>query len=128
MTRAIYPGSFDPFTNGHLDILKRSQKFTQSIIVAVADNPGKKTLFTKEERAKMIRASTKNLRNVEIDSFDGLLVDYVKRKKIDIIVRGIRSIADFEYEYQMALTNRALGHNAETVFVITAKEYAFISA
>lgn len=128
MARGVYPGSFDPFTNGHLDIVKRSLKFTSHVIVAVADNPGKKTLFTKEDRVAMIKETLKNMKNAEVDSFDGLLVEYIKKKKIDVIIRGVRSVADYEFEYHMALTNRALGHDIETVFLATAKEYAFISA
>ncbi len=128
MTRALYPGSFDPFTNGHLDIVKRSMKVVQFLTVAVGENPGKKTLFSKDERIKMIKESVKGMRNIEIESFDGLLVDYAKRKKANVIIRGIRSLADFEYEYQMALTNRAMGQDLETIFIVTAKEHSFISA
>ncbi len=128
MSTAIYPGSFDPITNGHIDVIKRGARVFEKVIVAVADNPAKQALFTKEERVEMIRDVTKPYRNVEVDSFDGLVVDYVHRKKAGVILRGIRTISDFEYEYQMALTNRTFAGDIETVFVMTHEEYSFVSS
>jgi pantetheine-phosphate adenylyltransferase len=125
---AVYPGSFDPITNGHVDVIKRGTKVFDKLVVAVADNPAKQALFTKEERVEMIREVTRGFRNVEVDSFDGLVVDYVHRKKAQIILRGIRTISDFEYEYQMALTNRTFAGDIETVFVMTHEEYSFVSS
>ena len=125
---ALYAGSFDPITNGHLDVIRRGTKVFERLIVAVADNPAKQSLFTKDERAEMIREVTKSFKNVEIDAFDGLVVDYVHRKKAGVILRGIRTISDFEYEYQMALTNRTFAQDIETVFVMTHEEYSFVSS
>ena len=102
MSTAVYPGSFDPITNGHIDVIKRGARVFDKVIVAVADNPAKQALFSKEERVEMIREVSKPYRNVEVDAFDGLVVDYVHRKKAGVILRGIRTISDFEYEYQMA--------------------------
>lgn len=128
MTKAVYPGSFDPFTNGHLDIIKRSAKIFDKLVVAVGDNPAKQSLFSKEERLKMIKETLRTLKNVDIDAFDGLLVDYAKKKSAQVVIRGIRTVSDFEYEYQMALTNKALSSEIETMFMVTSKEYAFVSA
>jgi pantetheine-phosphate adenylyltransferase len=128
MSVAVYPGSFDPITNGHLDVIRRGTKVFDRLIVAVADNPAKQALFTKEERTEMIREVTRGFKNVEIDAFDGLVVDYVHRKKAGVILRGIRTISDFEYEYQMALTNRTFAQDIETVFVMTHEEYSFVSS
>ncbi|HEX7899306.1 MAG TPA: pantetheine-phosphate adenylyltransferase [Planctomycetota bacterium] len=128
MSTAVYPGSFDPITNGHIDVIKRGARVFDKVIVAVADNPAKQALFTKEERVEMIRECSKPYRNVEVDSFDGLVVDYVHRKKAGVILRGIRTISDFEYEYQMALTNRTFAGDIETVFVMTHEEYSFVSS
>jgi len=128
MSIAVYPGSFDPITNGHIDVIRRGTKVFDRLIVAVADNPAKQALFTKEERTDMIRDVTKGFKNVEIDSFDGLVVDYVHRKKAGVILRGIRTISDFEYEYQMALTNRTFAQDIETMFVMTHEEYSFVSS
>jgi pantetheine-phosphate adenylyltransferase len=128
MSTAVYPGSFDPITNGHLDVIKRGTKVFEKVIVAVGDNPAKKALFTKEERVEMIREVTKAYRNVEVDGFDGLVVDYVHKRKATVILRGIRTISDFEYEYQMALTNRTFASDIETVFVMAHEEYSFVSS
>jgi pantetheine-phosphate adenylyltransferase len=128
MSVAVYPGSFDPITNGHIDVIKRGARVFDRVIVAVADNPAKQALFSKEERVDMIRECSKPYRNVEVDSFDGLVVDYVHRKKASVILRGIRTISDFEYEYQMALTNRTFAGDIETVFVMTHEEYSFVSS
>ena len=128
MSTAVYPGSFDPITNGHLDVIKRGTKVFDKVIVAVGDNPAKKALFTKDERVEMIREVTKAFRNVEVDGFDGLVVDYVHKRKANVILRGIRTISDFEYEYQMALTNRTFAQDIETVFVMAHEEYSFVSS
>jgi pantetheine-phosphate adenylyltransferase len=128
MTKAVYPGSFDPFTNGHLDIIKRSSKIFDKLIIAVGDNPAKQPLFSKDERLKMIKETIRTLKNVDVDLFDGLLVDYARKQKAQVVIRGIRTVSDFEYEYQMALTNKALSSDIETMFMVTSKEYAFVSA
>ncbi len=128
MSIAIYPGSFDPVTNGHVDVIKRGIGVFDHVIVAVADNPAKQSLFTKGERVEMIREVTKAIKNVEVDSFDGLVVEYVRRKKAHVILRGIRTVSDFEVEYQMALTNRTFAGDIETVFMMTHEEYSFVSS
>jgi len=125
---AVYPGSFDPITNGHLDIVKRGAKIFDHLVIAVADNPARQTLFTKEERVEMIKEVCKSFKNVSVDAFDGLVVEYVRRKKANVILRGIRTISDFEYEYQMALTNRTFAQDIETVFVMTSEEFSFVSS
>ena len=128
MAKAIYPGSFDPFTNGHLDIVKRAAPVFERVIVAIGDNPAKQPLFEKDERIRLIKEIVRPLKNVDVEAFDGLLVDYAKKRSARVVVRGIRTISDFEYEYQMALTNKALAPDIETVFMVTSKEYAFVSA
>ena len=128
MSIAVYPGSFDPMTNGHLDVIKRGVRIFDHLIVAVADNPAKASLFSREERVEMIREVSKPVKNVTVDSFDGLVVDYVRRKKCHVLLRGIRTVSDFEYEYQMALTNRTFAQDIETIFVMTHEEYSFISS
>ncbi len=128
MSVAVYPGSFDPITNGHLDVIRRGTKVFDRVIVGVSDNPAKKTLFTKAERLEMIREVIRPFKSVEADAFDGLMVDYVRRRKANIILRGVRTISDFEYEYQMALTNRTFAGEIETVFVMTHEEYSFVSS
>jgi len=127
MKIAIYPGSFDPVTNGHLDVIKRSLKIFDKVIVAVGENPSKKTLFTAPERVKLIKEATKGL-NVEVEHFSGLLVNYAKRKKVDAIVRGLRAVSDFDYEFQTALMNRKLCSSIETVFIMTRGMYSYLSA
>ena len=128
MSTSVYPGSFDPITNGHLDVIKRGTKVFDKVIIAVGDNPAKKALFTKDERVEMIREVTRAFKNVEVDGFDGLVVDYVHKRKATVILRGIRTISDFEYEYQMALTNRTFASDIETVFVMAHEEYSFVSS
>ena len=128
MSTAIYPGSFDPLTNGHLDVIKRGVRVFDQLTVAVADNPAKTTLFTREERVEMIREVVKPYKNASVDAFDGLVVEYVRKKKASVLLRGIRTISDFEYEYQMALTNRTFAQDIETVFVMTSEEFSFISS
>lgn len=124
----IYPGSFDPITNGHLDIIKRSSKLFDTLIVAVLSNPQKKALFTVDERINMIKESVKDISKVEIDSFTGLLVDFAKIKKADVIVKGLRAVSDFEYELQMALMNKKLDNNMETIFIMTSSKYSYLSS
>ena len=125
---AIYPGSFDPVTNGHLDIVKRGLKLFDKIIVTILYNPGKETLFTVDERLDMLKISMKNLPNVEIDRFDGLLVDYAAKRKANAILRGMRAVSDFEYEFQMALMNRRLNREIQTVFLMTGLRWIFTSS
>ncbi len=124
----IYPGSFDPITNGHLSILRRALTIFDSITIAVASNPTKKTLFTLEERMEMIRKSIKNDDKVFVDSFSGLLVDYVVSKKTNIILRGVRALSDFEYEFQMSLMNRKLNRNIQTIFLMTDYKWLYTSS
>ena len=130
MTRtAVYPGSFDPVTKGHVDIIKRAAKLFDKVIVAVVSNPNKNPVFSFEERCELIRRSVEGLvDNVEIDAFQGLLVDYIKQRNAQVIVKGLRFISDFEYEFQMALTNRRLSDDIETVFLMTSYEYSYLSS
>jgi pantetheine-phosphate adenylyltransferase len=129
MTRvAIYPGSFDPVTNGHLDIVKRGLKLFDKIIVTILYNPGKETLFSVEERLGMLRESMKSLSHIEIDRYDGLLVDYAAKRKANAILRGMRAVSDFEYEFQMALMNRRLNREIQTVFLMTGLRWIFTSS
>jgi pantetheine-phosphate adenylyltransferase len=125
---AIYPGSFDPVTNGHLDILKRGLNIFDKIIVAIMHNPVKEYLFTVEERFEMLSLTLKNLKNVEIDTFDGLLVDYAAKRKAQAILKGMRAVSDFEYEFQMALMNRRLNRDIQTVFMMTGLRWIFTSS
>jgi pantetheine-phosphate adenylyltransferase len=128
MRVAIYPGSFDPLTLGHVDIIERGSALFDSIIVAVLRNVEKSPLFTVDERLEMIRETFRERGNVEADSFSGLLVDYASSRKATTIVRGIRAISDFEYEFQMALMNRRLAPAIETVFMMPAEEYSYVSS
>ncbi|NLU09804.1 MAG: pantetheine-phosphate adenylyltransferase [Tepidanaerobacter acetatoxydans] len=128
MNIGIYPGSFDPITYGHLDIIQRSSKLFDRLIVAVLSNPQKKPLFTVEERIEMIRDSVNDIPNVEIDSFSGLLVDFAKLKKARVIVKGLRAVSDFEYELQMALMNKKLDERIETIFIMTNSKYSYLSS
>jgi pantetheine-phosphate adenylyltransferase len=125
---AVYPGSFDPVTNGHLDILERTSKLFDKIIVAVIHNVSKQALFTPQERADLIRESTKHLPNIEVECFSGLLADYVSGKHACAIIRGLRTVIDFEYEMQMAMWNRVLIPNLETIFVMSDSKYIFVSS
>jgi pantetheine-phosphate adenylyltransferase len=125
---AVYAGTFDPVTNGHLDLVERSLRIFGQLIVAVAANPKKNPLFSHEERVEMFRAVTANLKNVTIEGFSGLLVDYVKQKEVVAIIRGLRAISDFEYEMQMAHTNRRLDTNIEAVFMMPNEAYSFITS
>ena len=125
---AIYPGSFDPVTNGHLDILGRGLKLFDRVIVAILVNPAKKSLFSVEERIELLQLSLKDLRNVEIDAFDGLLVDYAAKRNAHAILRGMRAVSDFEYEFQLALMNRRLNREIQTVFLMTGLRWIFTSS
>jgi pantetheine-phosphate adenylyltransferase len=128
MKLAVYPGSFDPLTNGHVDIIERGTHLFDRIIVAILVNVDKSPLFTMQERVEIVRDVFKGQPNVEVDTFDGLLVEYVNRRKADVIVRGLRALSDFETEFQMALMNRRLGPNIETVFMMPAEQYTYISS
>jgi len=128
MKLAVYPGSFDPLTNGHIDIIERGTHLFDKIIVAILVNVDKSPLFTTQERVEIVRDVFKGRPNVEVDTFDGLLVDYLTRRKADVIVRGLRALSDFEAEFQMALMNRRLGPNIETVFMMPAEQYTYISS
>lgn len=127
-TIAVYPGSFDPVTNGHLDIIKRALKIFDRVIVAVAHNTEKRPLFDVPERVAILKRSLKGLKRVEVDEFDSLVVDYVKKKKATVVVRGLRMISDFEYEFQMALTNRKLSSDIETIFMMPSESYSYLSS
>jgi len=127
-TLAVYPGSFDPLTNGHVDIISRGGRLFDRIVVAILRNAEKSPLFTMEERVEITRAVFKHQSNVEVDTFDGLLVDYVERRKAQVIVRGLRAVSDFEFEFQMALMNRRLNPHIETVFMMPAEQYTYISS
>mgnify|MGYP001412452923 CR=1 FL=1 len=128
MNIAIYPGSFDPVTNGHLDVIKRSSKIFDKVIVAVARNPNKTPMFSIEERVKLIERVVESMPNVEVDHFEGLLVDYANEKNCSVIIKGLRAISDFEYEFQMALMNRKLDPSIETLFMMTSYKYSFLSS
>jgi len=129
MRKAIYPGSFDPLTYGHLDIIKRSAEIFDELTVSILDNKMKTPLFSVEERVKMLEEATKEYPNVKVDSFSGLLIDYAKKKNIHVAIRGLRAITDFEYELQIAQTNQLLSHGElETMFLTTNLEYAYLSS
>jgi pantetheine-phosphate adenylyltransferase len=125
---AVYPGSFDPITNGHLDIVERSSEMFDNVVIAVFINPNKKPLFTVEERVDMIREVTRHLPNVQVDSFEGLLSDYARQRGAKVIIRGLRAVSDFEYEFQMALMNRKLNPNVETIFMSSSSKNIYISS
>jgi pantetheine-phosphate adenylyltransferase len=127
-TRAVYPGSFDPLTNGHLDLIERSLRIFDELIVAVVTNPAKTALFSDEERVEIIRDATRHLGHLEIMVFEGLLVDFVTKVGARAIVRGLRAVSDFEYEFQMALMNRKLREEVETVFLMPHEAYSYISS
>ncbi|NQT47036.1 MAG: pantetheine-phosphate adenylyltransferase [Candidatus Omnitrophica bacterium] len=126
--KAVYPGTFDPITNGHIDLIKRAARIFEEVTVAVAYSKDKEPLFSVKERVEMLKKVTKGLKNVEVDSFDGLAVDYVIRKKANVIIRGLRMISDFEYEFQMALTNRKLRPEVETIFLMPHENYSYLSS
>ncbi len=128
MRTVIYPGSFDPVTNGHLDVIQRAARLFDRVIVAVANNDGKQPLFTLEERRQLVARVTRTLANVETDSFDGLLIDYARARRADAIIRGLRAVSDFEFEFQLALINRRLNEAVETIFVMPREAYTFLSS
>lgn len=125
---AIYPGTFDPVTYGHIDVLQRAAKIFDHVIISVAESSSKKTLFTAEERAAMILKASAGIRNVSVDIFDGLLVKFAEKKKADAVIRGLRAISDFEFEFQMALTNRKISTKVETIFLMPNEKFSFISS
>jgi pantetheine-phosphate adenylyltransferase len=127
-TLAVYPGSFDPLTNGHVDIISRGAKMFDRIIVAILVNAEKAPLFSMDERVEIARAVFASLPSVEVDTFDGLLVDYVERRRAQVIVRGLRAVSDFEFEFQMALMNQRLNPKIDTVFMMPAEQYTYISS
>jgi len=126
--KAVYPGSFDPVTFGHLDIIERAAKKVNHLVVAVLNNPSKKGTFSLEERIELLKETTKNFSIVEIDSFSGLLTDYASLKKCTTMIRGLRAISDFEYEMQMALVNRKLNREIETLFMASSAKYGYLSS
>lgn len=128
MRRAVYPGSFDPITNGHMDIIKRSSKIFDEIIVAVLVNPEKKGLFLREERVELIKRVTDKVPNVRVESFSGLLTTFMAQNDARVIVKGLRAVSDFEYEFQMALMNNKLNPEIETMFMMTSAQYSFLSS
>ena len=125
---AVYPGTFDPVTNGHIDLIKRAQEIFPKVIVAVAHNPHKKPLFSVDERVVMLKKATKNLKGVEVLEFDGLVVEYARKQKAKVLIRGLRMLSDFEYEFQMALTNRKLAADIETIFLMPHESYSYLSS
>ena len=125
MRIAVYPGSFDPVTKGHLDIIKRASRTFDKVYVAILTNSSKTPMFSLEKRLEWLRRSTENIENVEIDSFSGLLVNYLNEKNSNIIIKGLRAVSDFEYEFQMALMNRKLNPDVETLFMMTSGKYSY---
>jgi len=125
---AIYPGTFDPVTNGHIDLIKRAQEIFSEVIVAVAANPHKAPLFNVQERVAMLKKATAGLKNIEVVDFDGLVVDFAHKRRAKVLVRGLRMISDFEYEFQMALTNRKLSPDIETIFLMPHESYSYLSS
>jgi len=128
MKIGVYPGTFDPITNGHIDIIRRSLQVFDKVIVAVAPNPKKKPIFDIQDRVEMIREATRDISNVEIEIFEGLLAEYMKRKGAHAIIRGLRAVSDFEHEFMMALMNRKLDSEAETVFLMPSEEYSYLTS
>ena len=128
MKRAIYPGSFDPVTNGHLDVVERARKLFDEVIVAVAHNDEKQPLFSLEERLDLLRQTVGKIDNVRISQFDGLLVEFARAEKASAVIRGLRAVSDFEFEFQMALMNRKLDPEIETIFLMPKEEYTYLSS
>ncbi len=126
--KVIYPGSFDPVTYGHLDIIKRCASKFDTVIIAVLNNKSKDSLFTSEERMALLRESTKEMSNIEVDSFSGLLTEYAKKKNCSILIKGLRAVSDFEYEMQMALVNRKTYRDLETLFLVSNEKYVYLSS
>ena len=125
---AIYPGSFDPATNGHLDVIQRAARIFDRVIVAVADNTSKKSLFTIGQRVSLLKEVTKDIKGVEVQTFDCLVIDYARRKKVNVLIRGLRMTSDFDYEFQIALTNRRLAEDIETVFLMPSEHVSFVAS
>ena len=128
MRTVIYPGSFDPMTNGHLDLVQRATKVFDRVIVAVARSDSKRPLFSLEERVQLVARAVRQLPHVEVDSFDGLLMDYVERRSAQAVIRGLRAVSDFEFEFQLALMNRKLNERIETIFMMPKDTYTFLSS
>jgi len=130
MKRAIYPGTFDPLTNGHIDIVKRAASIFDEVVVAIVKRSSKDEFFSYAERLRIAKTAigALKLKNVQVEGFDGLVVDYARKKKVSVIIRGLRMISDFEYEFQMALTNRSIASDIETVFLMPNPQYSFISS
>lgn len=128
MRTVIYPGSFDPLTNGHLDVIQRATKLFDRVIVAVARNESKRPLFSMEERVQMVERAIRHLPHVEADSFEGLLMDYVESRSAQAVIRGLRAVSDFEFEFQLALMNRKLNERIETIFMMPKDTYTFLSS
>lgn len=128
MRTAIYPGSFDPFTNGHLDIVERASRLFDRVVVAVASSEAKHPLFSISERVALVKETVRGLKNVEADAFDCLLVDYVRKQSAQAVVRGLRAVSDFEFEFQLALMNRSLNDSFETIFMMPKDTYTFLSS
>ena len=128
MIKAVYPGTFDPITKGHLDVINRALKLFSKIIILVAHHNEKNPLFSVETRKRMIKESVRGMKNVEVDSYDGLLVDYAKKKNISVVIRGLRAISDFEYEFQMALMNRKISPEVETIFLVPHESFTYLSS
>ncbi|MFQ5787340.1 MAG: pantetheine-phosphate adenylyltransferase [Thermodesulfobacteriota bacterium] len=128
MRKAIYPGTFDPVTYGHLDVIKRGSKIFDELIVAVGHNPLKNPIFTIKERMDMLSKNTREVQNTRVDCFEGMLTNYMKETQANVILRGIRTVSDFEHEFQRALTNRVLTADIETVFIMTSQEYSFLNS
>jgi len=126
--KAIYPGTFDPITYGHIDLIKRAKEIFPEVVVAVANNPSKKPLFSVEERVKLLKQAVSGLKGVSVDHFDGLVVNYAHKKRAKILIRGLRMLSDFEYEFQMALTNRKFCSDIETIFLMPHESYSYISS
>lgn len=125
---AIYPGTFDPVTNGHIDLIKRAQEVFSEVVIAVAANPQKGPLFSVNERVEMLKKATAGLKGVEVTAFDGLVVDYARKRKAKVLIRGLRMLSDFEFEFQMALTNRKLSPDIETIFLMPHESYSYLSS
>lgn len=128
MRTAVYPGSFDPITNGHLDVIERAAKLFDKVIVAVAINEAKTPLFNRRERIELVEQSVGSIANVEVDTFTGLLIDYVEARKGEAVIRGLRAVSDFEFEFQLALMNRKLNGRIETIFMMPKETYTFLSS
>jgi len=125
---AVYPGTFDPITNGHIDIIKRAASIFEEVVVAIVKTPSKKVLFSYAQRLALAKAATKNIKGAVVEGFSGLIVDYARKRGVKVIVRGLRMISDFEYEFQMALTNRNLDPKIETIFLMPHPQYSYVSS